>query len=61
MMVFNRWGQMLYRTFDIENGWDGKTQLSQTLVGNDVYFYVIKLKDKLGSNHTYEGNFTILR
>jgi len=61
MMVFNRWGQMLYRTFDKENGWDGKTQLSQTLVENDMYFYVIKLRDKLGSNYTYEGNFTILR
>ena len=61
MIVFNRWGQMLYRTFDKENGWDGKTQLSESLVGNDMYFYVIKLKDKLGNNFTYEGNFTILR
>jgi gliding motility-associated-like protein len=61
MTVYNRWGQMLYRTFDKDNGWDGKTQLSESLVGNDTYFYVIKLRDKLGNLHIYEGNFNILR
>ena len=61
MIVYNRWGQMLYRTFDKDNGWDGKTRLSESLVGNDTYFYVIKLKDKLGNNFIYEGNFNIMR
>ena len=60
-MIFNRWGQLLYRTYDIENGWDGTTQLSSTLVKNDVYLYEIKLKDKIGNNRTFKGNVTILR
>lgn len=61
MVIFNRWGQLLYRTYDIENGWDGTTQLSSTLVKNDVYLYEIKLKDKIGNNRTFKGNVTILR
>jgi gliding motility-associated-like protein len=38
--IWNRWGQKIYVTDDINNGWDGKYK-GET-VQNDVYVYVVK-------------------
>ncbi|MEX1188864.1 MAG: choice-of-anchor L domain-containing protein [Bacteroidia bacterium] len=61
MQVFNRWGQLLYQSFDADNGWDGKTRLSDEKVAGGVYIYTIELKDKFGLPYTYRGEVTVLR
>ena len=52
---------MLYQSFDADNGWDGKTRLSDEPVQGGVYVYSIKLKDKYGLPYTYRGEVTVLR
>jgi gliding motility-associated-like protein len=55
MRIFNRWGELLFETSDMNNGWDGryKGQIVQT----DTYVYTIdyettcegaQLKNKIG-------------
>ena len=61
IQIFNRWGQMLYQSFDPDNGWDGKVRLSDQPVQGGVYVYTIKLKDKYGLPYTYRGEVTVLR
>ncbi|MEZ5173955.1 MAG: gliding motility-associated C-terminal domain-containing protein [Bacteroidia bacterium] len=61
MMIYNRWGQLLYNSFDPENGWDGKTKLSNQPVPGGVYVYTIKLTSKFGVPYTYRGEVTVLR
>jgi len=41
MEVFNRWGQKVFETEDINKGWDGNANGKKTL---GVYFWVITLK-----------------
>jgi gliding motility-associated-like protein len=59
MMIFDRWGEMLYETENLEEGWDGVYQ--GKLVPNNVYVYKIKLKDTLGENHDYVGSVTLVK
>ena len=41
-MIFNRWGQMVFSTNKLEEGWDGKLNgVSQT---PDVYVYKVRAK-----------------
>lgn len=43
MMIFNRWGEKLFETHDIDQGWDGT--VNGELVMNDVYTYLIAYTD----------------
>ena len=59
--IYNRWGQLLYTSFDAENGWDGKVRLSDEPVPGGTYVYTIKLLDRYGLPYTYRGEITVLR
>jgi gliding motility-associated-like protein len=59
MTIFNRWGEIVFHTTDITNGWDGtyKGDIAQ----QDSYAYLIKAKDNRGREKVYKGTVTLLR
>ncbi len=57
--IYNRWGQLLFKTNDITVGWDGKEKGS--LCPNDAYYYIIEVKDYYGKEHQFKGHITLLR
>ena len=59
MMVFNRWGEMLFETNSQESGWDGyyKGKLCQ----QDVYVYKITAKYASGEMETKVGDIHLIR
>jgi gliding motility-associated-like protein len=59
MLVFNRWGELLFETRDPSQGWDGyyKGQLCQ----QDVYVYKIQAKFSDGQTVTRIGDINLLR
>lgn len=59
MSIFNRWGQEIYHTSDINQGWDGTYGGQASEVG--VYQYIIKLKFRDGTVKTVTGDLTLLR
>lgn len=59
--IFNRWGELLYTSFDPENGWDGKTRLSDKVVPGGLYLYSIDLYDRFGNKYDYDGTVQVLR
>lgn len=59
LQIFNRWGQLVFESYDINNGWDGTFQgLEQPM---EVYGYVLKVEYKDGSHSDLQGNVTLLR
>ena len=59
MLIFDRWGKMIFETSDIEKGWNGKIDGVLANV-NDVLMYKIVIKDLNYLDHKYIGTFTIL-
>jgi gliding motility-associated-like protein len=59
--IFNRWGELLYTSFDPENGWDGKTKLGNKVVPGGIYLYSIDLFDRFGNKYDYDGTVQVLR
>ena len=59
MKIFNRWGEQLYGSSDISNGWDG------TYKGNDMpegtYAFVADITDFAGRDFTRSGSVVLLR
>jgi gliding motility-associated-like protein len=59
-MIFNRWGEKLFETTDLEEGWNGIYK--GNLCSNDVYVYKINFRDKkLNNQHEYIGRVTLVR
>lgn len=61
MTIFNRWGEIVFETFNADKGWDG-TYGDKGLVKDDTYIWFIEFKetnsDKL---HKHRGHVTILK
>lgn len=59
MVVYNRLGKVVYRTQDIEQGWDGNFNGKEAT--SDVYIYTIEMTDLLGNEFKTKGTFTLIR
>jgi len=58
-MIFNRWGDLIFKWTDINEGWDGSFESLPACDG--VYFYVIKGKNECNEVFRRHGSITILR
>ncbi len=61
MRIFDRWGEQIFETSDINQGWDGKVKGKSEMCPNDVYVYVIITKDVIGETRQYIGHVTIIK
>jgi gliding motility-associated-like protein len=57
--VFNRWGQEVFTTTDIFDGWDGKWKGVEQAIGN--YQYLIRVAYPDGNTETYKGDINLIR
>jgi gliding motility-associated-like protein len=61
MMIYDRWGNLIFFTDDINKPWDGKANLGAAIAQPDVYVYTIKLKDINRKEHDYKGVVKLIR
>ena len=63
IMIFNRWGELLFRSSEITQGWDGTFQGQLSPQGVYVWRAKYRIKDKAGFKRKYEpiGKVTLLR
>jgi gliding motility-associated-like protein len=59
--VVDRWGQVLFQTTDIAQGWDGKHPNNDRIASNDVYMYVVKVVDGNNQEYYYRGTVTLIK
>lgn len=56
--IYNRWGQMLFRTQDPEEGWDGR--YNGDLVPQDVYAYLLRFRNALDQPRQIKGTVAVI-
>jgi gliding motility-associated-like protein len=61
LMIFDRWGEMIYVSTDEKEGWKGNTKMSSILVKEDTYIYKVKITDPENRRHTYSGHVNVVR
>lgn len=57
--IYNRWGQEVFETDDVNKGWDGNHNARPAPA--DVYVWTINYRDNKGLNRAAFGNLTLLR
>jgi gliding motility-associated-like protein len=60
MMIYDRWGEPIFTSTDIERGWDGKISESE-FVKTDTYVWLVVYRDINGIQHEKSGNVTVIR
>ena len=61
MSIFDRWGNLIYRTDDMNKPWNGKANYGNELAQPDVYIYSIKIIDFKLKKYNYKGIVTLVR
>jgi len=59
MSIFDRWGELIYYTENIDEPWDGTYKGAPVELA--VYVWKIELSDVKGNQHDYFGHVTLLR
>jgi gliding motility-associated-like protein len=59
MNIFDRWGEEIFHTVDINNPWDGT--YNGTNVNQGIYVYEIKITTQDHASHQYAGKVTLIR
>lgn len=58
-LIFNRWGEVIFKTNDLEGEWDGNFQGEN--VRDGVYIWKVFVTDNVGLEHELMGHVTLLR
>ena len=58
-IIWNRWGQKVFETNDVNIGWDGK--FKGTVQPMDVYAYTLSVEFSDGKKATKKGDITLIR
>jgi len=59
MIVFSRWGQQIFETTDMQNGWDGT--INGQVAPSGLYSYFLKYKSPEGKEYTKRGTALLIR
>ena len=59
LRIFNRWGNVVFETKNIDEGWDGTFNGAEQPMG--VYIYQVDAVTPTGRHFTQQGNVTLIR
>jgi gliding motility-associated-like protein len=61
LMIFNRWGEIIFESYDVNGTWDG-TYGTREIVQDGVYPWQIDFKElHTDKRHTHKGHVTVTR
>lgn len=61
MLIFDRWGNLIFETTDLHKAWDGKAKSSGEIAQIDTYVWKIQLVDYAGFRHQLIGHVSIIK
>lgn len=61
LMIFDRWGNLVFYSEDLNKAWDGKANRGTEVAQQDVYIWKVKLVDVFRRKHDFIGTVTIIK
>ncbi|HET6992589.1 MAG TPA: gliding motility-associated C-terminal domain-containing protein, partial [Bacteroidia bacterium] len=61
MDIFDRWGNVIFTSKDINKGWDGHANGGEKVAQMDTYVWSVKFRDIKGDPHKFVGHVTMIR
>lgn len=62
LQIFNRWGELVFETRDLNDKWDGSSQNNKHFAEDEVFLYRVVVSSKATrEKHEFKGTVTVLR
>ncbi len=61
LYIFDRWGDLIFKTTDLFQGWNGKANGGKDIAQQDVYVWKVLTRDFQGAKHSYIGHVSLVR
>ncbi len=61
LYIFDRWGEIIYLTDNINRPWNGIPQGGSEIAQQDSYMYRVIVRNALGEKFEYRGHFTLIK
>lgn len=61
MLIYDRWGTMVFSTQDYPTGWNGAMFNKGEILKSDVYVYKIRYKDAEGTEYEKTGHVSLIK
>jgi len=61
LYIFNRWGDLIFESHDMNVGWDGTIKQDGTKAQDGVYTWVVYFRDLTEKKHKLEGHVSLLK
>lgn len=61
LLIFNRWGEQVFESVDMQRGWNGDSKGSGYYAQNDVYMWVITYTNPRGRREQKSGHVVLIR
>jgi gliding motility-associated-like protein len=65
MQIFDRWGNKVFETSDLYEGWDGRIEgqnIPEEEIMSSIFTYYIKVYENISDiSHEYRGSITIVK
>ena len=61
MLIYDRWGDLIFKTRDYKKPWDGKANNGTKEAQADVYVWMINSTDPKKKKHQYIGHVTLVK
>ena len=61
MIIYDRWGQQIFISNSIDDGWDGRSMQNDNQVPAGIYMYTIDLVNIYGQDYKYQGQVKLIR
>ncbi len=59
--IFNRWGDLIFESKDMDLGWDGTEKRGLTAAQDGTYTWVVYFRDLTDKRHRKEGHVNLLK
>ncbi|MBI4648245.1 MAG: gliding motility-associated C-terminal domain-containing protein [Bacteroidia bacterium] len=60
ILIYDRWGEIIFETFNYQHGWDGKIKNGK-FAPNGVYTWLVTFRDIQQNQHQKSGTVTLIR
>ena len=60
MVIYDRWGELVFKTTNLFEGWNGRKNNTGIELTPGVYVYLINLRQIAGLKHSYTGHVTLI-
>jgi len=61
MEIYNRWGELIFESHNMQIGWDGSYGAGTERVQDGTYTWVIRFRDLTNTKHEKNGHLSLLR